>query len=178
MKEDMIMMGVVNILQGLEVDLNDRNYKDTPARVARVYKELFDKPPLKLPEFFEDHDEMVVLRHHKAYGLCPHHLLPVKFNVSVGYIPQGRVIGLSKLARIVDEAIDAPILQEALAPRVVQRLVDIGALGAGCVVVGHHGCMQVRGIKTSGNVVTSCLRGALLDQAETRAEFLALIKRR
>jgi GTP cyclohydrolase I len=178
MQDYLIEEGVKMILQGLEVDLDDRNYKDTPNRVLRFYKELFEKPALELPEFDEPHDEMVILRHHKTWGMCPHHLLPVEYTVSVGYLPRGRVIGLSKLARIVDKALDGPLLQEALAPRVVTQLMAIGSEGAGCVVIGKHGCMQVRGIKTTGNVITSCMRGAFLNKAEARAEFLALIKRR
>lgn len=177
MDEHLIAYGVRYILKGLGVDTSDRNYHDTPARVVRFYKELFEKPPLQLPEFDEAHDEMVLLRHHETWGLCPHHLLPVRYTVSIGYLPGGRVIGLSKLARIVDAALDGPLLQEALAPRVVTQLMGIGSLGAGCVVVGRHGCMQVRGIKTTGDVVTSCMRGVFLEKLEARAEFLSLIRR-
>lgn len=177
MKKNLIELGVRNILEGLEVDRNDRNYKDTPARVARVYEELFTSP-CDLRTFPETHDEMVVLRHHTTWGLCPHHLLPVQYDVSACYIPTGQVVGLSKIARIIDGVLDGPILQESFAPRVADTFMDNGALGAGCIVVGRHGCMQMRGVKTTGDVVTSAMRGALLDKPAARAEFLALVNRR
>ncbi len=177
MKDHLIKHGVEMILKGLEVNPDDRNYADTPDRVVRFYRELFEKPELKLPTFEEAYDEMVLLRHYRTWGLCPHHLLPVEYTISVGYIPQRRVVGLSKLARIVESALDGPLLQEALAPRVADRLMGLGAQGAGCVVVGKHGCMRVRGIKTRGSVVTSCMRGAFFKKPEARAEFLALVKR-
>ncbi len=175
---ELIERGVGYILEGLGVDKNDRNFKDTPKRVANVYRELFESAPLDLPMYEEEYDEMVILRHHNAWGICPHHLLPVRYTISVGYVPTHGVVGLSKLARIVDAALDGPILQEALAPRIVYRLMELEALGAGCVVVGEHGCMRMRGVRTLGDVVTSAMRGVLLTKPEARAEFLSLISRK
>lgn len=178
MNEELIKEGVGMILQGLGVDESDRNFKDTPERVVRVYKELFESESLALPEYEEEYDEMVILRGHVSWGICPHHLLPVKYVSSLGYIPTRGVIGLSKLARIVDTAIDGPILQESLAPRIVDRLMELKALGAGCVVIGEHGCMRMRGVRTMGDVVTSAMRGVLLTKPEARSEFLNLISRK
>lgn len=177
MNDELILAGVSYILRGLEVDLDDRNYKDTPDRVLRWYKELLNpRPTDAVPFFGEERDEMVVLRNHATTGICPHHLLPVEFTVSVGYIPQGNVVGLSKLARMVNSSLDKPLLQETLAPLVADRLMGIGALGAGCIVRGRHGCMRLRGVKTSGDVVTSAMRGVFLTKPEARAEFLDLVR--
>ncbi len=176
MNEEKIEASVRLLLEGLEVDPNDRNYKDTPARVLRFYKELFETPDLDVPFFDEIYDEMVVLRNHTAWGVCPHHLLPVHYTVHCCYISSGRVMGLSKLARIVNTCIKGPMLQEALAVHVVKFLMASTAKGAGCVVIGQHCCMQMRGVKTSGEVVTSAMRGALLTDLNARQEFLALLK--
>lgn len=177
MKDELIKQGVLLILKGLEVDLGDRNFLETPDRVLRVYKELFGQPRTEVRVFEEEHDEMVTLRNHRTWGLCPHHLLPVEYNISACYIPTDRVVGLSKIARIIDDANAGPCLQESIAPGIVDRLMlSAGALGAGCVVAGRHGCMRMRGVKTSGDVITSAVRGALKDKAEARAEFLALVR--
>jgi GTP cyclohydrolase I len=176
MRQDLIQRGVKLILEGMGVNLEDQNYKDTPGRVYRFYRELFEKKPLDLPTFEEATDEMVVLRGHRTWGLCPHHLLPVEYTVSVGYLPTGQVVGLSKLARIVEASLTGPLLQESLAINVVDKLQTLKPLGSGCVVVGAHGCMRTRGIKTSGDVVTSAMRGVFLDKPEVRAEFFNLIK--
>jgi GTP cyclohydrolase I len=171
-----IESGVRQILGGLHVDLSDRNYKDTPTRVARMYQEMFTPRANSLTAFDEHHDNMVVLRGHRVFGMCPHHLLPVEMRVSLAYIPRGKVLGLSKLARAVEEHLVAPVLQEALTDLVARTLQDrLDPLGVAVVIVGRHGCMQYRGVRTTGDVITSAVTGVFRNVSGAREEFLRLI---
>jgi len=178
MKTKLIEQGVRLILQGLEVDLEDRNYKDTPKRVARMYQELFTPRRNSWSVFPEQHSNLILLRGHIVYGVCPHHLVPVKMVVHLGYIPNKQVLGLSKLARCIEEQLGAPVLQETFTDNVAQTLhLRLDAKGVGCVVVGSHGCMQARGVKTTGDVVTSCMTGIFFTNPTSREELLTLIGR-
>lgn len=179
MKDHLIVQGVKLILQGLEVNTNDRNYIKTPHRVLDAYKEMFTRRTEFPPVFEEKYDEMVVMRHHTAWTLCPHHLLPVLLDISVGYVPNGGVVGLSKLARIAEMHLTGPILQETATNGIADDLINRISpppLGAGVVIEGEHLCMKMRGLRTSGKVTTSAMRGSLLNKPETRAEFLALVR--
>jgi GTP cyclohydrolase IA len=179
MKDHLILQGVKLILQGLEVDANDQNYIKTPWRVLDTYKELFNHSTPFPPTFTDGYTEMLVARHHTAWGMCPHHLLPVHLDISIGYIPNGAVVGLSKLARIANHAIGKPILQEAVTQDITRSLmskIHPTPKGAGCVIEGVHMCMQMRGVKTPGNVVTSSMEGVFLTEPATRAEFLSLVR--
>jgi len=171
----LIEKGVKLILEGLEVDTEDRNYKDTPRRVAKMYKEIFSPKRNNFKTFPEKHDSMIVLRNHEVHGMCPHHLLPVVMRVFVAYIPNGRVLGLSKLARSVECHLTAPILQETLTDRVVSTLQDtLGPKGVACTIVGSHGCMRHRGVRTTGDIVTSAVTGVFLTNAAAREEFMKI----
>jgi len=179
MQRRKIEKGVELILEGLlgPAWKSDRNYVDTPRRVADLYAELFRERPYGLTTFPEAHNQMVVLAHHKDATFCPHHLLPVLLDVSVGYIPSGEVLGLSKLARLIQAHFSEPILQEDLTDSIADELQKrTGALGVGVYVVGVHMCMRIRGPKTSGCVVTSAMRGAFLEKPEVRHEFLSIIQ--
>lgn len=166
------------LLEGFGVDLKDPHYADTPSRVARMYAEMFTPRPNNMRTFPVEHGGLVLLRDHRAFAVCPHHLLPFEMRVSVGYIPHKKVLGLSKLARVVEAQLGAPILQEALTDAVawdLQHRTD--AKGSGCVVVGQHGCMRCRGVRTTGDVVTSSMQGVLLLNPTARQEFMSLIGR-
>jgi GTP cyclohydrolase I len=168
--------GVKLLLQGMGVDLNDRNYKDTPARVARMYKELFTPRHNSLAAFTEQHDSMVILRGHMVHGVCPHHLVPVEMRVYVGYIPHKEVLGLSKLARVAESPLTGPTMQESYTDAVADLLSKhTDAKGVGVVVVGRHGCMRHRGVRSDADVVTSAMRGLFLTNAATRDEFLRMV---
>jgi GTP cyclohydrolase I len=170
--------GIVLLLEGMGCDLKSANYKDTPRRVAKMYKELFTPPRNNLRTFPEKHNGLVLLREHRAFGVCPHHLLPFEMRVHVGYIPDRKVLGLSKLARLVEGQLTAPILQEVLTDRIAEDLFSrTQAKGAGCVISGQHGCMRCRGVKTTGDVVTSSMHGVFLLNPTAREEFLRLIGR-
>ena len=166
------------ITKGFGIDLKDPNYSDTPKRVARMYADLFSPPANNFRTFPVTHGGLVLLRNHRAYGVCPHHLLPFEMRVHVGYIPNKQVLGLSKLARVVESQLGAPILQETLTDSVAYDLYHrTEAKGAGCIVVGEHGCMRCRGVRTTGDVVTSSMQGVFLLNESARAEFLRLVGR-
>lgn len=166
------------LTRGFGIDKADPNYRGTPARVAKMYAELFAPPRNNFRSFPDEHGGLVLLRNHRAFGVCPHHLLPYEMRVHVGYIPGRRVLGLSKLARVVESQLTAPILQEVLTDRVAYDLFTrTNAKGAGCVVVGEHGCMRCRGVRTTGDVVTSAMHGVFLLNPTARAEFLTLVGR-
>lgn len=179
--------GIEHILYGLGVDLEDPNFKDTPDRVARAYRELCrglyerDKIDEILSRVFpSDNDQMIIRPDIDAVGLCPHHLLPVRYRVHVGYIPAegGFVLGASKISRLVHLLAARPILQEDLAPDIVDKLEEtLNPLGVMAVVIGEHSCMQCRGIKeASSKMITSAVRGIFKSEFDSpRAEFLSLV---
>ena len=171
-----IARGVGLILDGIGADRTNRNYKDTPRRVAKMYHELFTPTRKRITSFPETHDSMIVLRGHTAYAVCPHHLLPVELTVYIGYIPQDRVLGLSKLARIAEAVLTEPIMQETYTDRVCDALNDAtDARGASVIVTGTHGCMRARGVHTRADVVTSARRGIFLTNPSTQEEFMRII---
>lgn len=168
--------GALLILKGMGVDLDDPDFKDTPKRVAKMYKEMLTPQDNNWASFPGETAGMVILRNHKVFALCPHHLLPVELRAYVGYIPGQQVLGLSKLARVVENQLTTPIKQETLGELVADALIkEAGAQGCGVVLAGEHGCMKFRGVETSGDIVTSAMRGLFLHGEKVRGEFLALI---
>lgn len=171
-----IEAGIQLVLEGIGASPFDPNFIGTPARVARMYQELLSPALNNWASFPAKSTEMILLRNHRVFALCPHHLLPVDFRAFVGYIPQHKILGLSKLARVVEECLTTPILQEDLTNQIADFLWDkVSPLGVGVLLVGVHGCMRYRGVETEGDVVTSALRGVLLKEPEARAEFLNLV---
>jgi len=183
MKKHLIRKGVELILEGLAGPewSGDPNYEDTPRRVADFYEEMFKVAPTRLTTFKEAHDQMIVLSHHIDYTLCPHHLLPVMFDISLAYLPTKSVLGLSKLVRLVKAHFSEPITQEALTQSLADELMSRpkpSPLGAAVLVYGEHLCTKIRGPKTSGAFVTSAMRGVFLDTLAAREEFLSLVRRK
>jgi GTP cyclohydrolase IA len=157
--------------------------RDTPQRVLRALGELttgYQQDPAAILQvlFHADCDQMVVVRDIPYYSLCEHHLLPFHGQVTIGYIPAGgRVVGLSKLPRLVHCFARRLQVQERLTTQIADALQTIvRPVGVGVAVTGSHSCMQMRGIRSSGVMLTSALRGAFLDQPEARAEFLQLAR--
>jgi GTP cyclohydrolase IA len=157
--------------------------KETPGRVARAYGEFFAGLELDAAEvlsktFEIEHDEMILVRDIEVYSMCEHHLVPFHGVAHVGYIParDGRVTGLSKLARLVEMFARRPQVQERLTTQVADALVEhVGAQGVIVVVECEHLCMSMRGIRKPGSrTITSAVRGQLRDPA-TRAEAMALL---
>jgi GTP cyclohydrolase I len=155
---------------------------ETPARVARSYAELMaglsENPRAHLRTVFrEKYDEVVLLRDIEFQSLCEHHLLPFTGRAHVAYLPDGKVVGLSKLARLVEGFARRPQVQERLTTQIADALMDeLTPIGAVCVVEAVHTCMTIRGVRKPGSVmVTSALRGIFKDNPSSRAEVLALI---
>ncbi|WP_086788450.1 GTP cyclohydrolase I FolE [Crossiella equi] len=161
--------------------------KDTPARVARAYQEMFaglyTEPDSVLDKTFdESHEELVLVKDIPMYSTCEHHLVPFHGVAHVGYIPntQGRVTGLSKIARLVDLYAKRPQVQERLTSQVADAIVrKLDPRGVIVVLEAEHLCMAMRGIRKPGSrTVTSAVRGLLKTSASSRAEALELIKGR
>jgi GTP cyclohydrolase I len=170
--------GVRLLLKGMGCDLKDPNFVETPQRVARMYEEILTLPKNTFKDFPSNHAGLVLLRGHTVFGVCPHHLLPFEMRAYLGYIPNKRVLGLSKLARLLEEHRVRPVLQEEFTDKVAYDLFSrTDAKGAGCVIVGEHGCMRCRGVRTTGDVVTSSMHGVFLLNPTAREEFLRLIGR-
>lgn len=159
---------------------------ETPARVARMYGEIFAGLHTRVEDHFRvfneaDHDEMILVGDIPFYSICEHHLLPFIGRAHVVYIPaNGRILGLSKIARIVDIMSRKPQLQERLTSQIADTIVRaVNPMGVAVVVEAEHLCMTMRGIKKPGSMtVTSALRGLCKKDARSRAEALALISRR
>lgn len=156
--------------------------RNTPARVAQVYKELFSglgrDPARHLVSIFtERYDELVVLRDIPFNSMCEHHLMPFEGRVHVAYLPDGKVVGISKLARVVDDFAHRPQVQERLTSQIADLLMDkIEAKGVAVVMAATHTCMTCRGIKKAGSVmVTSAVRGVCKSDARTRGEVMSLL---
>ena len=155
----------------------------TPERVSRMYAELFEglrtDPKELLSVGFEvGHDEMVILKDIPFYSVCEHHFMPFHGVAAVGYIPDGRVVGLSKLARLVDAYARRPQIQEQLTGQIADTLMDaLHPDGVAVVIEAEHLCMTARGVKKPGSrMVTSATRGTFRKSDVTRAEFLSLVR--
>lgn len=173
-----VMSGVELILEGLGCDTNSPDFRETPERVAMYYSELLT-PAVNTWATFPggNYDQMVVLRGYDDVAICPHHLLPVEITCHVAYVPDSEVVGLSKLARAVQEQLTRPITQEELTKLVAEALMSkLNPKGVGVVIVGRHGCMKHRGIKSvNSDVVTSMMRGCFFTEAKCRDEFMQLV---
>ena len=177
-----IERAIREILDAIGEDPNREGLRDTPARVARAYEFLFaglqvDPTQQLTVGFQEDHHEMVLIRDIPFSSTCEHHLLPMIGKAHVGYIPDGRVVGLSKLARVVEGYSRRPQLQERLTAQVADALhQSLGAKGAIVVVEADHLCMSVRGVQMPGSMtVTSAVRGLYAKDQRTRQEAMSLI---
>ena len=158
---------------------------DTPARVARSYRELFAgyevDPRDYLQRTFEEvggYDELVILKDIRVVSFCEHHMLPVIGRAHVGYLPTNRVVGISKLARVVNGFARRLQIQEKLTAEIAQAIHDIlQPQGVGVVIEAEHSCMTLRGVNTPGSMLmTSRLMGVIRDDHRTRAEFLRLAR--
>lgn len=175
---------VKEILLAIGEDPDREGLVETPARVARMYEEVFSglstDPKKFLKTFNTGHDEMVVVRDIPLYSMCEHHLLPFVGKAHIAYIPSdGTVIGLSKLARIVDCFARRPQLQERLTANVADFLEkELKARGVAVVIEAEHLCMTMRGVRASGALTcTSALRGIMRSDSRTRAEALKLLEK-
>jgi GTP cyclohydrolase I len=178
-----IKRAVIDILEALKIPLNNPNFVTTPERVARSFVELceglYAEKEIKeilSTTFPSTNDQMIVQPHIRTFSLCPHHLLLVEYDVSVGYIPKNKVIGLSKLARLVELITKKPELQESITEEITKSLMKhLECLGAMCVIEGKHGCMMSRGVKKNAIMITSSVKGKFRDSISVKNEFFKLI---
>lgn len=167
-----------DLLDALGVDLGGESLRDTPRRMARMYAELLSPPSFTPTTFPNDggYDELVVATGIPFHSLCEHHLLPFVGVAHVGYLPGERIIGLSKLGRVVEHYARSLQVQERLTTQVAGWLDEhLAPKGVGVVLEAEHMCMSLRGVQKPGaRTVTSALYGRLRDDPRTRQEFLAL----
>jgi GTP cyclohydrolase I len=180
-----IKSAVTSIIKSIGEDPAREGLRETPRRVAEMYAELFMglemSPKEELTVGFEEgHREMVILRDIPFYSMCEHHLLPFYGVVHIGYLPNasGRVVGASKLARVVEIFAKRPQIQERMTTQIADAIVDgLQPDGVGVIVQAEHLCMIMRGIKKPGSaIVTSALRGTFRHRKEPRAEFFSLLQ--
>ncbi|MCY2951667.1 MAG: GTP cyclohydrolase I FolE [Planctomycetota bacterium] len=177
-----IERAVREILIAVGEDPDREGLLKTPNRVARAYVELMaglsEDPRMHLNTVFhEQYDEVVLLRDIEFHSLCEHHLLPFTGKAHVAYLPDGKVVGLSKLARLVEGYARRPQVQERLTSQIADALMEaLNPMGAACVIEATHTCMTIRGAKKPGSVmVTSALRGIFKENTASRAEILSLM---
>jgi GTP cyclohydrolase I len=167
-----------DFLAALGVDVDQDGLRQTPARMARAYAELFDARPFRLTTFpnEEGYDELVLARDIPFRTICEHHLLPFAGVAHVGYLPADAIVGLSKLARLVEHFAARPQTQERLTEQVADCLAaHLNPRGVGVVMEAEHACMTLRGVRATGaTTITSALRGTLRADARSRSEFFAL----
>lgn len=182
---DRIERAVREILSAVGEDPDREGLRETPARVARMYAELFaglrEDPRVHLKKFFtEKYDEMVLVRDISFNSMCEHHMLPFFGRCHIGYIAHDKVIGLSKLSRIIDHYARRLQVQERLTKQVAEEVMNVAhASGVGVVMECRHMCMMMRGVeKQSSTMTTSSVLGSFHDDAPTRMEFLELLNRK
>ena len=173
---------VREILSAVGEDPDREGLQETPSRVARMYAELFsglheDARPHLQKVFTEDYDEVVLVRDISFNSMCEHHLLPFMGKAHIGYLPNGKVIGLSKLGRVVEVVSRRPQVQERMTEQIANLLeTELGAKGVAVVVEATHTCMTIRRIRKPGSqCVTSAMKGVFRSHLSSRSEIMQLI---
>lgn len=174
---------IKEVLKYIGEDPEREGLKETPKRIRKAYDEVFSgykQNPDELMKVFKDGSckEMVILKNCEFYSMCEHHMFPFFGHISIGYIPNGKVIGISKLARLVDCFAKRMQIQERLTSQIADTIMEkLNARGVIVVCEGVHFCMRSRGIKKQdASMVTSAVRGVFEENAIARQEFLSLIK--
>jgi len=177
-----IARAVREILAAVGEDPDREGLRETPARVARMYAEMFsglhEDPRMHLRKFFtETYDEVVLVRDISFNSMCEHHMLPFMGKAHIGYLPRGRIVGLSKLARVVEGVARRPQVQERMTEEIADLLVEeLQAQGVAVVIEAIHTCMTIRGVRKPGSMcVTSAMKGCFRSKMSSRAEIMTLI---
>lgn len=177
-----IERAVREILAAVGENPDREGLRETPARVARMYQELFrglhTDPRVHLQKFFtEKYDEMVLVRDIAFNSMCEHHMLPFIGKAHIGYVPNGKVVGLSKLARVVEEISHRPQVQERMTEQIANLLVEeLDVKGVAVVIEASHSCMAIRGVRKPDSVcVTSAMKGIFRSNLSSRSEVMTLI---
>ena len=180
---ELLRRAVREIIRAVGEDPDREGLRETPRRVADMYQEVFsglflDPTDALRVGFEEGHQELVLVKDIPFYSMCEHHFLPFHGVAHVGYIPNGRVVGLSKLARALEILARRPQLQERLTTQLANAIMStLEPQGVAVVIEAEHLCMTMRGIRKPGSkTVTSGMRGVFQESAATRAEFMALVK--
>ena len=176
---------IESLLEEIGEDPARQGLRATPERVSRALRQLTDgyaADPSRIiagAVFDQDYDEMVLVKDIPFYSLCEHHMLPFFGTCHVGYLPRGKVVGLSKIPRLVEACAHRLQLQERMTREIAEALNGaVAPRGVGVVVEARHLCMEMRGVqKTGGQLITSCMLGTFRRDARTRAEFLDLVRR-
>lgn len=183
LNEEGVRQSVVDLIEAIGEDREREGLRDTPRRIAQMYAEILSGLDVNPGDYLNvqfgnGHDEMVILRDIPFYSMCEHHFLPFHGVAHVGYIPDGRVVGISKIARVVEAFAKRPQLQERLTAQVADCIMDnVKPDGVAVVVEAEHLCMTMRGVRKPGSrMVTSAMRGGFRKQSVTRAEFLSLVQ--
>ncbi|HCI45271.1 MAG TPA: GTP cyclohydrolase I FolE [Candidatus Omnitrophica bacterium] len=172
------------LIKSIGENVNRPGLKETPRRAALAFEYLTGgykqdvRKVINNAIFPSDNDEMIIVKDIEMYSLCEHHLLPFFGKCHVGYLPDGKIIGLSKVARVVDIFSRRLQVQENLTRQIAETLMDqIGAKGIGVVIEARHLCMMMRGVEKQNSIMTtSCMLGLFRKESSTRAEFLSLIR--
>jgi GTP cyclohydrolase I len=177
-----IRRAVREILVAVGEDPNREGLLETPDRVARMYAEVFSglrtDPAVHLQTMFtQKHDEMVLVKDIEFASCCEHHLLPFIGKAHIAYLPNGKIVGLSKLARVVDAVARRPQVQERMTEHIADLIMThLKPRGVGVIVEASHSCMTIRGVRKPGAMtITSSMRGGFLNDAATRSEFMSLV---
>jgi GTP cyclohydrolase IA len=177
-----IEQAVREILSAVGEDPDREGLLETPGRVARMYSEMFsglheDASTHLRKVFTEKYDEVVLVKDIHFCSMCEHHLLPFIGRAHIGYLPDGKVVGLSKLARVVESVARRPQVQERMTEQIADLVEShLSAKGVGVVIEASHSCMTIRGIRKPGSsCITSAMRGIFRDNMSSRSEILSLI---
>ncbi len=177
-----IERAIEEILIAVGEDPNREGLRETPARVARMYAEMFsglhDDARVHLQKFFtEQYDEMVLVRDISFNSMCEHHMLPFSGKAHIGYVPNGKVVGLSKLARVVEVVSHQPQVQERMTEQIANLLIEeLDVKGVAVVIEATHSCMTIRGVRKPSSVcVTSAMKGIFRSNLSSRSEVMTLI---
>ncbi|MEO6398482.1 MAG: GTP cyclohydrolase I FolE [Tepidiformaceae bacterium] len=180
--QERVKASVRELLLALGEDPTREGLRDTPRRIAEMYEEILGGLAVDPADFLKvgfevAHDEMVILRNIPFYSMCEHHFLPFHGEAHVGYVPDGRVVGISKLARVVEGFARRPQIQEQLTSQVAETIMDaLKPDGVAVVIEAEHLCMTMRGVKKPGSrMITSAMRGEFRASSITRSEFLSLV---
>ncbi|MGD0016545.1 MAG: GTP cyclohydrolase I FolE [Verrucomicrobiia bacterium] len=170
------------LLQAIGEDVNREGLRETPERVARMYEEIYgqgeEDPRISLrKQFDEEHHEIVLVKDIPFFSMCEHHLMPFFGRAHVAYIPNGRIVGISKLARVVEAFARRPQVQERMTGQIADTInEELKPQGVAVICEAVHTCMTMRGVKKPGStVITSAMRGGFRNKSSTRAELMALI---
>ncbi|HEX7586806.1 MAG TPA: GTP cyclohydrolase I FolE [Anaerolineae bacterium] len=182
--QERVQRAVSEIIAAIGEDAQREGLRETPRRIAEMYAEVFEgvnQDPVEILGVTFDsggHQEMIILKDIPFYSMCEHHFLPFHGVAHVGYIPKGRVAGVSKIARVVETLARRPQMQERLTSQIADTMMQgLGPIGVAVVIEAEHLCMTMRGVKKPGSrMVTSANRGTFRKDPATRAEFFSLVR--